>query len=103
MKIVWKKKGDNEKKRSRAKLISSKQELPFESAEEAESLNHSHGDTLASDPNSKQLAESFESQGIQLAEVGQKEGIFWYFFVQLLFPWEPVIHYYFYLTAEWKI
>ncbi|KAI0528555.1 hypothetical protein KFK09_001097 [Dendrobium nobile] len=83
MKIVWKKKGDNEKKRSRAKLISSKQELPFESAEEAESLNHSHGDTLASDPNSKQLAESFESQGIQLAESGK--------YSEALAKWETAI------------
>ncbi|KAL0927054.1 hypothetical protein M5K25_001208 [Dendrobium thyrsiflorum] len=83
MKIVWKKKDDNEKKRPRAKLISSKPDLPFESAEEAESLNHSHIDTLDSDPHSKQLAESFESQGIQLAERGR--------YSEALAKWETAI------------
>ncbi|KAK8934431.1 hypothetical protein KSP39_PZI014561 [Platanthera zijinensis] len=64
MKIAWKTK-------SRVKSISSKPNLPFESSDKTEPLNHAGIDSLSSEPNSTQLSASFESQGIQLAESGR--------------------------------
>ncbi|XP_020573722.1 tetratricopeptide repeat protein 33 [Phalaenopsis equestris] len=84
MKIVWKKKDESGKKRPLSNLISSKPNLPFESAEEeARPLNHDCTDTPASDPDSQQLAESFESEGIQLAESGR--------YREALTKWETAI------------
>ncbi|KAG0470970.1 hypothetical protein HPP92_015516 [Vanilla planifolia] len=82
MKIVWKtNKEENGKKRPRYKSIFANPNLPFESAEEIGKQDNSV------DSDSKHLAESFESEGIQLAEVEVQNGRF----NEALAKWETAI------------
>ncbi|PKA46961.1 hypothetical protein AXF42_Ash011635 [Apostasia shenzhenica] len=87
MKIVWKKtKEESGKKRSRLQSVSPNPNLPFESLEVENNKSHEHNNqihSLTSEPDSNQLAESFESQGIQLAENGK--------FKEALVKWETAI------------